>query len=140
MAAWLSKILDAEEAMADDGLATRYGCTPTSWYIGEKIPGTEQYLIMAGRILADKRPDHNAIGIAGSHHLAALLVHRDPKSALARVAADRLILEDYDEAVRRYADNRTPLCEGWRHAALMAVARVASAYADRPGYREEWRP
>lgn len=61
------------------------------------------------------------------------------KELLARLAAERMILEDYREVHARYLDNPTPFGEGRRFAAIMALTRVAEGYAERPGYREEWK-
>lgn len=61
----------------------------------------------------------------------------------ARIAADRQILGRYVELVE-WRDGLAPDARGGANIAVehlgFAVATLASAHADRPGYDEQWRP
>lgn len=59
---------------------------------------------------------------------------------LARIAADREILVDYKRLLFDDPFRRTDYFRGQRDALEYVVRHKAEVYADRPGYREEWRP
>lgn len=59
---------------------------------------------------------------------------------LADVGAKRRIVEDYETYHREYREGPSPFAEGRRFAALLAVSRVAEAFANHPDYDERWRP
>ena len=65
---------------------------------------------------------------------------------LADIAAKRAILDLHNAAVARVsapliAGDRPSMVDAEIASALQRTARLlASAYADRPGYRSEWRP
>lgn len=59
---------------------------------------------------------------------------------LAVIEAHRSIVDGYDELranPERYTD---PLLHSHHHLLRRVVLTLAPAYADRPGYREEWKP
>lgn len=62
------------------------------------------------------------------------------QSDLDDIAAKRAIIEDYEDHVKTYRDEPTPAGEGIRFGLLLALARIAEGYADRPGYDVEWKP
>lgn len=68
------------------------------------------------------------------------IARHDPASVLARIAADRQIVTDYEDHLATYQSDPSPFGEGQRFGLLMALARIAEGYADHPGFREEWRP
>ena len=59
---------------------------------------------------------------------------------LADVEAKRAIVEDFEVYARDLREAPSEFARGRRHAALLAVTRLATAYADHPDYRQEWRP
>lgn len=67
-------------------------------------------------------------------HVAA----HDPRRVLQEIAARRQAIAHY-QAVRNYAREHEAyvLAEG---AVVKQIQIAASAYDQRPGYREEWRP
>lgn len=80
---------------------------------------------------------------------AAHIAANDPASVLTDIAADRKLLDMYEEQPGRYlpkgvGDGRDPEereCDAAIKAVLEAVARIRVArFASHPGYREEWRP
>lgn len=66
-------------------------------------------------------------------HNATHIARHDPTRVLADVEAKRALLDAFDEptTVDNVAEEEG-LCR--------AVRIIATAYADRPGYLEEWRP
>lgn len=65
-----------------------------------------------------------------------------PRTALARIAADREILDIHspdprDASVCTTCGEPLEYCWPWP---CDTVKALASPYADRPGYREEWKP
>ena len=109
LAAWLTQIWDEQEKIAQ-GVVDRSAPDEATIY------------------LEDPWPEE-----------AAYLPHIKPASVLARIAADRQILADYRYYEADYRANPTPTLEGQRFGLLLALTRLAEAYADRPGFREEWR-
>jgi hypothetical protein len=72
------------------------------------------------------------------------IARHDPARVLREVEAKRRIIDAYEEACERV---RNPVTADNRAAARIAqfelegvVRLLAAAYADRPGYRAEWRP
>jgi hypothetical protein len=69
----------------------------------------------------------------------------DPARVLAEVDAKRQVIEQAIAADRAYQSERRhgaadPATVAVRAALVSAVASLALPYADRPGYRDEWRP
>lgn len=78
---------------------------------------------------------------------AGHIVRHDPARVLAQVAAHRAILEQYEQARARLRD--APAWDRWLNegageavveALEHTVRHLATMYADRDGWREEWRP
>lgn len=127
LAAWLTRIWDEEERLAKD-CSAEVG----SHRAGDPFPdgsGDADYDAFPSYPWGSSRWE--LAYMAGPGH---------PVSVLARIAADREILEDYRHCEADYRVHHTPTLEGQRFGLLLALARLAEAYADRPGYREEWRP
>ena len=119
LAAWLSQVWDEQEKIAKDGdWGIRSGST--LWVGAISSPGI-------------------APGIVAS-----------PAYTLARIAADRLILEEhrneYSDAHRMKVGGLRPTCArcgipgeynvSWP---CQTVRLLAQPYADREGWRDEWR-
>ncbi|MDX2566070.1 DUF6221 family protein [Streptomyces scabiei] len=62
----------------------------------------------------------------------------DPARVLREVEAKRSIIEQHE----RYAAERRRMMGGWDPQSddSPILAALAAVYADRPGYREEWKP
>jgi len=71
-------------------------------------------------------------------HIAA----HDPARVLRDIEADRKLLALFVEVGAREVDldDAVEYAHGWVNAIGMAVHLRASAFSDRPGYREAWRP
>jgi hypothetical protein len=64
----------------------------------------------------------------------------DPARVLAKVAADRRILDEYDRVMGSFRAYLVP-GNAMAMATVQDIVRLlALPYADRPGYRAEWRP
>jgi len=66
-----------------------------------------------------------------------------PARVIADVAAKRAILDRYDDARSRAEDDEYPTIEALqqiREYEDFVIPNLAVAYADRPGWREAWRP
>lgn len=58
---------------------------------------------------------------------------------LAECESKRQIVEDFEVYAADALIEQTEFAAGRRHAATLAVARIASVYADHPDYDETWR-
>lgn len=92
--------------------------------------------------------DREGFGAASSVNAAHIARH-DPARVLRDVAAKRAIVDDlrrYEGAIRQESATARPgdpipaNLYAARDALLAAVQHLASAYDDRPGYDESWRP
>lgn len=91
--------------------------------------------------LAAKDPDNAWWWDSPESPAEAHIARWNPDRVLAKVEAERRVLDARDEAVRDAERNRNE--PGFLAAvdAYDAVVRdLAQFHADRPGYREEWRP
>ncbi|MBB5108950.1 DUF6221 family protein [Streptomyces spectabilis] len=71
------------------------------------------------------------------------LVHaalHDPARVLREIDAKRAIVRDLAEVIEASKDYKGPDYYEGVDACERTLARLALPYADRPGYREEWRP
>ena len=126
IAVWLGDILDEDETAArtELDLAAPYIANPEL---------TVEY--QWARLTRHSNGTYGSLFVPGAP---------SPQQVLAHIAADRQILDAYYEAVG-WSEGDLDDLDGWaadtvvRHLARV-VKMVASAYADRPGYREEWRP
>jgi hypothetical protein len=137
LAAWLTEIWDEEERLAKAA--------------AEQYPGQE-WNMGADDVVGAERGGYVACGAYGggiSEEIGAHIVAHDPASVLARVAADRKILElhmpsselcfwtnmspeTHEDYGRDCFPDGTFVCETLR--------LLAWPYADRADYREEWKP
>jgi hypothetical protein len=62
----------------------------------------------------------------------------NPHTVLASVAADRLLLDAYEQACN--VTQPDPRDTGYLDAIAYAVRCRAAAWAKDPGYKQEWRP
>jgi Family of unknown function (DUF6221) len=87
------------------------------------------------RLTPEQWPDEvrGLLGGTWGEHCA----RQDPARVLREVAAKRAIVDRYGEFDEDSGDD----CEScWAQGLGEAVQHLASVYADRPGYREEWKP
>jgi len=129
---WLGKQLEEDERLAR-------AATPGPWS-------------RMGRRVLDPTPpsDRLGIGMAVGHAAADAdfnetadhIVRHDPARVLREIDSKRAILALHTQSLR---DGGCQVCDvpGGRRLrpdACTTVRMLASAYADRPGFREEWRP
>ena len=70
---------------------------------------------------------------------ATVLMH--PRRVLAEVDAKRRILNEYDKALGRRKQYPDDLPGAGALLTMVHVVKLlALPYADRPGYRDEWKP
>ncbi|MFJ6729398.1 DUF6221 family protein [Streptomyces sp. NPDC091281] len=118
---WLGQQLDEDER-----IARRAG--DTFWQIGETgvIVATE----------GDRAEECASVNWAG---VAEHIVRHDPVRVLREIDAKRQALAHYEQVFQQAADGADSYVK--IVAALGRQVRImASVYADRPGYRAEWRP
>jgi len=141
LAAWLTQIWDEEERLAKDaalmsgwdGFGESRIASGSEWVasyhvVKRKRAEGEPLESRKGRELADC----GNMNLERAKHIA----RQDPASVLARIAADRKILDlhsgENDDMCQSYAGN-------YVDKPCRTLLALASAYADRPGFREEWR-
>ena len=141
---WLRQQLDDDEQAARKA-ASLCGCHPPAmrWRFGDESTSGRILVVddphpQPRRRLA-RRWNRSYDGLFMATHIA----RHDPARVLAEVDAKRRILADL---TTRRLDPSEP-DGGWEAAdaetdgmASSVVRLLALPYADRPGYREEWRP
>jgi hypothetical protein len=125
---WLRDQLDDDERVAraaDSGRWLPEDKGITFEYYADDFPDGEAQ----ARLVADTR--------ANQWHIASW----DPARVLAEVDAKRRILDEYEKAFDRRRRHREDLASAGALLEMVSVVKLlALPYADRPGYREEWRP
>lgn len=83
---------------------------------------------------------HDGDQVVLSGHSTEHVARHDPVRVLAEMEAKRELIAVYEEAAEYYdkIDRRAPAGEA--HGLRTALKHLALPYADREGYREEWRP
>lgn len=119
---WLRAILDEKERTATD----RGRLAGDVWTAVEVSAGRWEVVGVGGTV-ADHLTEWEARHIAD----------HDPASTLREVESKRRIISEYE----RYAAERRRMMGGWESSREVSPILIAIAllYADRPGYREEWR-
>lgn len=136
LAAWLTQIWD-EDQQAAEACAEVY---PSPWDVSDRghtayVRADEPHF----RLVAELEQHPAVDGWLGDRlqHIA----RHDPAATLARIAADRQILARYRHALDQRRDHPDDLASAGSLLALLGIVKLlASAYADRPGYQEAWRP
>ncbi|MER6834265.1 DUF6221 family protein [Streptomyces cellulosae] len=121
---WLRAQLDEDER-----IARGTGQPGTSW----------QNLDMVGEL----RDDVNAGTVAyiPREETRAHIAEWDPVRVLREIDAKRQLIHRYERAMENRRAHPDDLASAGALLALHgAVKLLALPYADRPGYREEWRP
>lgn len=123
---WLRAQLDEDEQVALEVLAER---------TTDDGPDNGVQIDESGRLL-----------IGGADYairatVTAHILRHSPNRVLAEVEAKRRILDLYEwAAIRRSQQPDDRLHLGEQAVAEQALWHLAEPYADRPGYRDEWRP
>ena len=139
LVAWLTKILDEDEAIAGNDL------TPGPWTVQYECPEGEHHhdwdeVWVAGRM-------RSTVGGFNERYTcgprdAAHVVRWQPTAVLADIAAKRAIIDEYVARDKDADLMLGPDClrqQEWSGLRL-AVQIIATGYATRPGYRDEWKP
>lgn len=126
--AWLRDVLDQDEAMV--GAAIVDDCDQDGGFEGSFDRLTK------GREVAGPLAFEPSFGEAA----ARMIVWNTPRRALATIRAHRAIVDGYAELAANPARRTDPLLHSHHHLLRRVVLTLAPAYADRPGYREEWKP
>ncbi|MDN3056896.1 DUF6221 family protein [Streptomyces sp. SRF1] len=131
---WLGEQLDVDEQVALDtfDIGARAG-------IRRGAPVPRWVYEADGAIRAEAGTAHVRFTWPDS---AAHIVQHDPARVLREINAKRQILAEYEQAARYSGTTwgQSNVHQA-RARALGKVVRLhALVYADRPGYREEWRP
>lgn len=129
LAVWLTKIWDQDEAVARRDAKAWFAGRLFDYLGGCHWESVDAFLDIA-----------NEIGQIMKAEMVGV-ISADPDCALARIAADRQILALHRPNGRNIlgypvCDACTPL----KPTPCQTVRLLALPYADRPGYREEWRP
>ncbi len=123
--------LDEDEALAREAPAG-------PWHIGNAVDPTQPcsvHTFPSVRLVAD------GLNWLVAEHIA----HHNPARVLREIDAKRGVVDRYEFACKEAA--ATDIDEEERETRVQVAAAfqsctllLASVYADRPGYREEWRP
>lgn len=138
---WLTEVWDEEEAAARAG-----GRSGFAWKVYAQQDADDDVHVVSGwEIGAEDGRLPGYVRVAelqvynGENQEDLLefthIVRHDPASVLARIAADRKILELHTGGVS-YPDE-CGLCN--EALPCQTVRLLGSVHADRPGYRDEWR-
>ncbi|MEV4197029.1 DUF6221 family protein [Micromonospora globbae] len=145
---WLRQQLDDDERVAHSATAGPWWHNPgKAWLDAEAF---EQYDRSKGEefvgygespfsgCVAATGPASHAQSMADAEHIA----RHDPARVLAEVAAKRRILDEHFEASLGDTGVGAGDCTTCTNYAwpCPTVRLLALPYADRPGYRPEWRP
>lgn len=131
LVAWLRAQFDDDERIAD--AAARDAGGP-AWSAGSGLSESVSLADGGGYV---------ASGPYGylSDEMRQHIARRDPARALREVQANRRILNECLKEVERETatGRRYPASTAWA-LAVTTLRLLALPYADRPGYREKWRP
>lgn len=138
LAAWLTQIWDEDQALAERLAEDQrsWTWTPDAAYPHYRGEVREIFL------QACNTEDPQFIQYEAGEHIA----RHDPATVLARIAADREILALADEASGLDSQVDGEFRLGRRDLAVepyvgdLILRQLAAPHADRPGYREEWKP
>ncbi|MEU1497228.1 DUF6221 family protein [Streptomyces sp. NPDC005732] len=143
---WLGEQLDEDERIAKAATSGPWWHNPGKQWLGPDA--FEKYDLRRGEefvgyggphpftgAVASTGPASNAQGMKD----AAFIAEHDPARVLREVDAKRQALAHFERIWQhvRQGDEAYILAEG---AVSKQIQIMASAYADRPGYRAEWRP
>lgn len=129
--------------MTDELVAFLKDCLDEDEQVAQALDGSRWYVYEDGQVVEwDGETWADGSARLPNRHQGSWLA-LDPARVLAEVAAKRRIINRY-EASEEAAGTRTldeqwlDVAQGRRDALLQAVRDLASVYAGRPGWREEW--
>ncbi len=150
LTAWLTAKLDEDERVAKAAVAGPWTYNPgKQWHDGhdfDTLTNPQEYVAYGGPspftgCVCVTGPANDRQSMADAEHVATF----DPTRALAEVAAKR-------HRLARHAPDRdsihgafcrwcsVPQGGAWQEWPCPDIRADAAVYADRPGYRQEWRP
>ncbi|MFJ5644019.1 DUF6221 family protein [Streptomyces sp. NPDC093223] len=125
---WLGEQLDEDERIARAASGEEWGAVlPTQPYVISNVAAHEanRTLLTVGRIAAVERAEDRA-------HIT----EHDPARVLREINAKRDLLR-FAEGIH---DHHATFATGVYARLEQTLRLYAATYADRPGYREDWRP
>ncbi|MFE6408175.1 DUF6221 family protein [Streptomyces sp. NPDC057837] len=136
---WLGEQLDEDERIVQEAL--RYVDADWQRDSGENVVQASG-ATAAGQQPVDVTADRWRRPMVDSPAVVAHVAEHDPARVLREIKAKRQILKMAEEATQQ-AESRDYLVNGPAKMMLVCLKPVllhlATAYADRPGYRGEWR-
>ena len=119
--AWLRAQLDEDERVAQEQ-------PPFPWRaVGDEVWASDNYPVA----------DAFALSSNQTRHVAAFIALHDPARVLREVESKRLLLNQFELRGNSVRATVVPSTGGvWDDLLRL----LALPFADRPGYREEWRP
>lgn len=122
-------------ACLDDDEETAKAATPGPWKaINADEYGAEVHTADGRTAVACSR-EGGGVGLEDALHIA----RHDPAAVLEDVEAKRAVLDEYESAIRFYAENTSPMTPDVETRGLgTAITLLARAYRHRPGWRTEW--
>jgi hypothetical protein len=155
---WLRAQLDVDEriAQAAQGVDLRASLGPVDVRTGAPshvtVASSERWSVVDQDI--EFRPYQATITVPGGVKVGATtwsddlsatdvaehIARHDPARVLAEVGAKRRIIDLFAGVASELGDVPVSPYEGYASGLRDAVRLLALPYADRPGYRDEWRP
>lgn len=130
---WLSAQFDADAAAATEAMRDRDGV----WSYVESPSGEHKVIDNLGYAVTGEEPDPNANPWWTYPHIA----RHNPARVLREIDAKRRILDLHDELENAsWRDEYDESTNGQISGLYQAIRLLALRYADRPGYRAEWKP
>ncbi|WP_329472709.1 DUF6221 family protein [Streptomyces sp. NBC_01723] len=123
---WLREQLDEDERIAREA-------PPGPWYIGGAVDPTKPCQV---NTFPDLRLVADGLNWLVAEHIA---VH-NPARVLREIDAKRQVIARYEQAHQLWEGGAGNGADAMRAGLLYCLQAHASVYADRPGYREAWRP
>lgn len=125
---WLRAQLDKDERMA------------------QAVPGSGTWRAYAeggdDGWAVETEPDGDPSATIGGRAMARHIARWDPATVLRRIEADRAVLKHLEGMLGSMArdafERGAAIAEDFH--AFTLLRKIATTYADQPGYREEWRP
>lgn len=130
-----SELISFMHACLDDEAALAQAASPGPWNVNAE---SDEVLAVDGIAVADGFALSGRQLRATTEHIA----RHDPARALRGIEVKRAIMALHTQSIR---DGGCQVCDvpGGRRLrpdACTTVRMLAAEYADRPGYREEWKP
>jgi hypothetical protein len=149
---WLRAQLDEDERIARAATDGPWWYNPGKQWLGPEA--FEKYDLRQGEEFVGYGGPHPFTGAVcatgpASHPQsmrdAAFIAAHDPARVLRELEANRGIVSAYETALAAFNDSGPAMANYDRLTGSVSSLRrslelLATVYADRPGYREEWRP